>query len=94
MSETQTAEIDTALRELMKFTPEQRMEIAERLLDSVNGFSSPEIEKAWLNEAQRRYEELKSGKESAIPVAQAIEDVKRELNERRQATSTGTSGPG
>jgi putative addiction module component (TIGR02574 family) len=68
MSEIQTAELDTALRELMKFTPEQRMELAERLLDSIPpSFSDSEIEEAWKIEIARRVEEMKEGLVKSIP---------------------------
>jgi putative addiction module component (TIGR02574 family) len=68
MSETQTAELDTALRELMKFTPEQRLELAERLRDSVPpSGGDPEVEQAWNEEISRRVQEIDDGHVTLIP---------------------------
>ena len=68
MSETQTAELDTALRELMKFTPEQRLELAERLLDSVPpSGGDPEVEQAWNEEISRRVKEAIEDRIKPIP---------------------------
>lgn len=92
MSSAEAIDLAAKVDELMKLSPAERLELADRLVVSVGGFASPEIEKAWLEEADRRYQELKSGKESGIPLAKAIEEARRELHARRQATSTGTSG--
>ncbi len=92
MSDSDTIDLDKKLVELLKLPAAQRIELAERLVASVGGFASPEIENAWLGEADRRYAELKSGTESGISAATAIRDARRELNERRQTPSARPSG--
>lgn len=94
MSEPKNINIDATLEPLLKLPPGQRIELAERLIESVGGFSSPEIERAWLDEADRRYAEMKSGLDEGIPAAQAIAEARRALDERRQAASSRAAGDG
>ncbi|MCY1054959.1 addiction module protein [Nannocystis sp. SCPEA4] len=53
--------------EAMALPPEQRRELAERLLDSVQEPSSPEIEEAQYQEVLRRLRDIEEGKEELIP---------------------------
>jgi putative addiction module component (TIGR02574 family) len=86
MSETQTAELDTALRELMKFTPEQRMELAERLLDSIPPIHSDrEVEQAWNEEISRRVQELDEGKVKLIPAEEVHARIESMLKKLKQS---------
>lgn len=89
MSDFITIDLDGSLNELTKIPAAKRIELAERLIESVGGFASSEIERAWLDEADRRYAEMKSGLDDGIPAAQAIGDARRALHERRQAASGG-----
>jgi putative addiction module component (TIGR02574 family) len=45
---------------------EQRAQVVERLLQSLSA-SNAEIDRAWLSLAQRRHDELSSGKVAGIP---------------------------
>ncbi len=86
MSETQTAELDTVLRELMKFTPEQRMELAERLLDSIPPIHSDrEVEQAWNEEISRRVQELDEGKVKLIPAEEVHARIESMLKKLKQS---------
>ena len=80
MSDTETINLDARLQELLKLSPAKRIELAERLIASIGGFASPEIERAWLDEADRRYEEMQCGLDDGIPAAQAIQEARRALD--------------
>ena len=88
MSDAKTINLDAKFLELLKLPPAERIELAERLVASIGGFASPEIEQAWLDEADRRYEEMKFGLDEGIPAAQAIQEARRALDERRHAASS------
>jgi putative addiction module component (TIGR02574 family) len=86
MSETQTAELDTVLRELMKFTPAQRMEIAERLLDSVPPTGGdPEVERGWNEEISRRVQEIDEGNVKLIPAEVVHVRIEKMLKKLKQS---------
>jgi putative addiction module component (TIGR02574 family) len=54
----------------MRLTPEERVQLADRLLTSLS--VDPTVEDAWIAEAQRRLAELEAGTAAAIPVEVAI----------------------
>ncbi|MBX3175726.1 MAG: addiction module protein [Candidatus Hydrogenedentes bacterium] len=58
---------------------EERLRIVDALLKSMNT-PDPEVDKAWANAAQRRLEELDSGKVEAIPGEVVIEQVRTRFN--------------
>jgi putative addiction module component (TIGR02574 family) len=56
----------------LKLPEEARAELAQRLLDSLGSFfADPETEAAWADEIKRRIEDVKSGREKAIPLEEA-----------------------
>jgi putative addiction module component (TIGR02574 family) len=46
---------------------ESRAALAKRLLDSLDDLSPDEYERLWVEEAARRYRQLKAGTASSIP---------------------------
>ncbi|MDC0716872.1 addiction module protein [Nannocystis bainbridge] len=72
------------LDEAMALPPEQRRELALRLLDSVEEPSSPEVEEAQYQEVLRRLRDVEEGKEKLVD----WEDVDAEL--RAKIASHGT----
>jgi putative addiction module component (TIGR02574 family) len=62
----------------MKLPDDERAELAAILLDSIgDGRSVEEIDVAWLAEAKRRLEAVRSGRATVIPT----EEVERELED-------------
>lgn len=55
-----------------------KIALAQYIWDSLNGAPDPEIEKAWIDEINRRVEEMESGKDPGIPA----EEVFRKLREK------------
>ena len=54
----------------LKLSPEERAQLADRLITSL--FEDYEIEGAWAVEVERRIEEIESGRAKLIPAADSI----------------------
>lgn len=65
------ADMADSARELeskaLKLSPRQRARLAERLISSLEQASDSDAEKLWLEEAERRLDELESGKVVGVP---------------------------
>jgi putative addiction module component (TIGR02574 family) len=70
-------------REVLDLPPRSRVRFAEKIIESVDGFTSKEIEAAWAEETRRRVTEIESGKIKGIPAAQAMAKARHglEINE-------------
>ncbi len=53
--------------EVLKLPARQRARIAERIISSLDDKADPDHERLWLEEAERRLDELLSGKTKGIP---------------------------
>ena len=73
--------------EVLKWSPSERVSLAERLLESVDGFASEEVERGWRDETARRVSEVESGKESGLPSRDVFAEAREKLQEARQASS-------
>jgi putative addiction module component (TIGR02574 family) len=58
---------------------EDRIYLVDRLLQSLNAPSREEIDRLWADEAERRIEELDSGKIEAIPGEQVFAEIRERL---------------
>jgi len=54
----------------LKLSPEERAQLADRLITSL--FEDHEIEDAWAAEVERRVDEIESGRAKLIPAADSI----------------------
>jgi putative addiction module component (TIGR02574 family) len=52
----------TIEREAMHLPPEDRAQLAQKLIMSLENLSESELEKLWLDEAERRAQEIDGGK--------------------------------
>ena len=73
---TQLKEIEEQALQLL---PEEREVLADRLLSSLDNEPVNEIDEAWIQEAERRYQEYRKGKIKGIPGDKIFTDIKREL---------------
>ena len=64
--------------EALQMSVESRAALAKRLLDSLDELAPDEYERMWVEEAARRYQQLKAGTASAI----ASEEVFARLDAR------------
>ena len=56
----------------LKLSRRKRARLAQRLISSLDGKADPGAERLWLEEAERRLAELKSGKVSGISAEKVI----------------------
>ncbi len=63
--------------EVLKLPSHQRARLAEVLISSLDEDS--EIEQAWEEEAERRYQQYQAGEMDALPAAVALAEVRAEL---------------
>jgi putative addiction module component (TIGR02574 family) len=74
-------------KEVLDLPPRSRLRIAEKIIESVDNFTSKDIESAWSEEVGRRVNDIESGKVKGIPAAQAMAKARRALNEARKISS-------
>lgn len=73
----------------MKLDWESRAKLTERLLLSLERESEAEIERLWMEEAQRRLAEIRDGRVLPVPAAQVLRRVRRELSRKRSGSKDG-----
>ncbi|WP_437291527.1 addiction module protein [Sorangium sp. So ce406] len=59
------------LDEAMKLPESERRVLALRLLESVGDESSEEVERAWVEEARERLDDIRSGRSRPVPLDEA-----------------------
>lgn len=74
-----TAPLKTLEIEALKLAEKERAELARVLLLSLEESGDRDVELAWAEEAERRYQELQSGTVSAIPSEKVFEEARSRL---------------
>ena len=75
--------------EVLKWPAAERVSLAERLLESVDGFATGDIGRAWRAEIARRVEEVESGREMGGSFfARCLCGGAQKLNEARKVSSS------
>ncbi len=64
--------IDEIKREALRLDPSVRADLARELLESLDDLPEPDIERLWLEEAERRRVNLQSGKSTPIRMDEAF----------------------
>jgi len=65
--------------EALKLPAEDRARLAQRLIASLDEGIDRDAEQLWLQEAERRLEELESGRITAVPAERTIEKARSKL---------------
>jgi hypothetical protein len=65
--------------EALKLAPEARAKLAQALLASLEDLSEAEIEMLWLDEADRRNQEIAAGQVSLRPADEVLQDARSRL---------------
>ena len=63
----------------LKLPPKERARLAERLISSLDRESDPDAGRLWLQEAERRLDELESGNASGVPADRVFEKARSTL---------------
>ena len=71
-------------KEVLELPPKSRARFAEKIIESIDDYADPEIEKAWTQEIGRRVGEIKSGNAKGIPAEEAMIKARRALHETRR----------
>lgn len=83
--EVMSATREKVREEALKLDPEDRRDLAYELLGSLDDACPEELDEAWRATILRRVEELRSGKVQAIPLDEAVADLRERLRSRRKA---------
>lgn len=78
------ASLDQLESELMALSADDRARLAERLLASLDDAADEdprEIERAWMEESERRYQQYLAGEESARPAEEVLARVREVLKQ-------------
>jgi len=59
--------LEEIVSEALQMSVESRAALAKRLLDSLDDLAPEEYERLWVEEAARRYQQLKAGTARSIP---------------------------
>ena len=70
-------------KEVLDLPPGLRIRFAEKIIESVDDFTSKEIEAAWDREVGRRIRDIESGKVKGVPAGQVMAQARGVLNEAR-----------
>ena len=69
--------LDELASEAMHLPAASRAELAERMVESLDGLDNEEVQRAWADEAIRRRDEVPSGRVQPIPGEQVLAEVRR-----------------
>ena len=78
-----TALLERIEREAKGLSHEERERLVADLVGGLDDAPLSEIDQAWIEEADRRYEELVSGRVKGIPADVALRDIRRMLKCRK-----------
>ena len=73
---TAVAEIEARIRSL---SLEDKTELVRALIAELDGPPESDVERAWLEEAQRRHREVLEGKVQAVPGERVFENLRARL---------------
>ena len=71
----------------MRLDSKSRAELAERLISSLDRSRAAEIERLWIEEAERRIAEIQAGRAVLVPAATVVRRARREISRRRSGST-------
>jgi putative addiction module component (TIGR02574 family) len=74
-------------KEVLDLPPRSRLQLAEKILESIDDFADPTIANLWDSEIQSRIAEIRSGDEKGIPADEVMKSARRAVNETRRLSS-------
>jgi len=77
---TPTTDVDTLYEQSMKLSPEQRLELGERIIDSVPLLIDKEEEEQLAAIVERRWQEIVEGKVQTIPGDEVFRRIRERLD--------------
>jgi len=77
-------------QQILELSPEDKESLAHRLYIEIESMN-PDIEKSWIDESERRLQELINGKVKGIPAKEVFKRVRVSLNEQKRNISSSAS---
>lgn len=77
-----SATLEQIVHEAMQLSPAQRAELADFLVESLETTPPDEIQKLWLDEANKRLAEVRAGKVKTVPGDEVLAEARRRLTKR------------
>ncbi len=71
--------VEQVTEDALSLPSEARALLADRLVESLDPAEDGYIHRLWATEAQRRLDEVRSGKVTAVPGPEALERVRRSV---------------
>jgi putative addiction module component (TIGR02574 family) len=75
-----STQAERILQSARRLSPDNRLEIAEVLLISVDEVRGPEIVEAWAEEIRRRIDSIDNGEVELIPWENVLREMRERLN--------------
>jgi putative addiction module component (TIGR02574 family) len=72
-----TQKSQVVLEEALKLSPNERAEVAEKLIASLDEMPDADVEQAWQEEVQRRLQQVERGKVELIDSATVMADLRK-----------------
>jgi putative addiction module component (TIGR02574 family) len=72
--------IEDIENEIRSLSADDRMHLLRDLIADLDGSMDEDVEKAWLEEAERRYKEAKAGEVELIPAEEVFARARARLN--------------
>ena len=82
-----TMTLEEIEREIQRLEASEKAEISKLLITGLDKGCDEDVERAWLEEAQRRYLEMKEGKLSAVPANEVFSRARDWLNHATRTLS-------
>jgi putative addiction module component (TIGR02574 family) len=76
---TMSAQLEKIGRKAQRLSREDREQLAADLIAGLDNSPLTEVDQAWIVEAERRYDELSSGRVKGIPAQDVFDSIRREL---------------
>lgn len=67
-------------KKVLSLPTDERVILSQRVWDSIEHFVNPEIEKAWLDEAEKRWYEIEQGRVQCVPAKEVMKKARANLN--------------
>jgi putative addiction module component (TIGR02574 family) len=80
---------ETIEAKVLQWPVGRRIELAEKLLESIEEFAFPEVEAAWNNEIESRLTEIREGRAEGIPAEEVMKEARKKLHATRRLSLVG-----
>jgi putative addiction module component (TIGR02574 family) len=71
--------LTSVTEQAMLLSADERVVLAQRVLDSVEHFTDTDVEKAWMQQADRRWQEIEEGKVKCLPADEVMKAARAKL---------------